>query len=166
MYDTINSELEKFDRWLCANKLSLNLDKTSYMIHSNCNKNVAKQILIRDKVIKCVTNSKFLGVIIDDKFNFKDHIALVCNKISKSYGILRRLSYIIPKYVLNKIYLSLVYPYLVYCVEVWGDGSKTALSRLSVIQDRCVKLLGDSDADVVSVYRNNNLFMCSSIYNY
>ena len=166
LYDTINSELEKVDRWLCANKLSLNLDKTSYMIHSNCNRNVAKQILIRDKVIKCVTNSKFLGVIIDDKFNFKDHITLVCNKISKSCGILRRLSYIIPKYVLKKIYLSLVYPYLVYCVEVWGDGSKTALSRLSVIQDRCVKLLGDSDADVVSVYRNNNLFMRSSIYNY
>ena len=39
MFEVMNAELRKVDNW-CANKLSLNLYKTAFMIYSNKNKNI------------------------------------------------------------------------------------------------------------------------------
>lgn len=80
----INRELVKVDSWLCSNKLSLNLDKTVYMVHSNKIKNSDDQVIIRNKIICNVNKSKFLGIIVDNKLKFKDHVTQVCSKMSKT----------------------------------------------------------------------------------
>ena len=72
----INDELKDMVIWLRANKLSLNINKTHYMLFSN--KNVAQQnitIEIDKQPITCVTKTKFLGVIIDNKLSWKEHIS-------------------------------------------------------------------------------------------
>ena len=96
MFEVMNVELRKVDNWLCANKLSLNLDKTAFMIYSNKNKNIDDAIIIRDQTISRVRSTKFLGIIIDDELRFVDHIGLVCSKVAKSSGILRKLLGILP----------------------------------------------------------------------
>ena len=69
-----------------------------------------------------VKNTKFLGVIIDSKLNWSDHIAYIKNKISKSIGILTKIRRFLNKKTLRNIYFSFVYLYLTYCVEVWGHA--------------------------------------------
>ena len=59
------------DIWLMANKLTINLGKSHYMIFhrsglKDCDK---KDVIIQDRIIFHVTSTKFLGVIIDDKLN-------------------------------------------------------------------------------------------------
>jgi hypothetical protein len=163
----INRELVKVDSWLCSNKLSLNLDKTVYMVHTNKLKNSDDQVIIRNKVVCHVDKSKFLGIIVDNKLKFKDHVSEVCSKMSKTCGILRRLGSIVPSHVLKSVYLSLVYPYIIYGVEVWGDCCKTKLSRLCSIQDQCVRLVGSRiPGELCEKYKQLNFISYHSVYKY
>ena len=72
---TLNEELKEISLWLKANKLSLNIKKTHFMIFSSKNKahpNV--YINIDGETISENSKTKFLGVIIDNKLCWKDHI--------------------------------------------------------------------------------------------
>ena len=77
----MNRELVGVDNWLKANRLSLNVSKSSYMIISN-QKN-AIHIRIRDSILTKVSTVKFLGVTHDENFTFNDHVINVTTKISK-----------------------------------------------------------------------------------
>ena len=88
IHATVNRELVDVDNWLKANRLSLNISKTSYMIISN-QKN-AIEIRIRDSILTKVSTVKFLGITLDENFTFNDHEKNVTTKISKSVGVMRR----------------------------------------------------------------------------
>ena len=64
IFEVMNAELRKVDNWLCANKLSLNLNKTAFMIYSNKNKNIDDAIIIRDQIISRVRGTKFLRILL------------------------------------------------------------------------------------------------------
>ena len=82
--DKINSELIKINEWLKANKLSLNTDKTNFMIFSSSTHNdvmTNANVKINNTDISRVYSTKFLGVIIDSKLNFAEHINMIKNKV-------------------------------------------------------------------------------------
>ena len=81
VHATVNRELVgKKDNWLKANRLSLNVSKTSYMIISN--QKYAIDIRIRDSILTKVSTVKFLGVTLDEIITFNDHVKNVTTKIS------------------------------------------------------------------------------------
>ena len=125
-------ELEKVDRWLCSNKLSLNINMSSFLIFTNKKLSNIPIISIRSVPIKYVDCFKFLGIMVDNKLSYSDHVNNVCSKVNRCNGIFKKLSSQIPLYILTKMYSSMVYPHLVYGVEAWGDGNKTTLKRLEV----------------------------------
>ena len=79
-------------------------------------------IQIDNNAIERVKETVFLGVILDEHLSWKTHILSVSRKISKSIGIIYNSSFYLPKSSLRSLYYSLVYPYLIYCVSVWGSG--------------------------------------------
>ena len=78
--------------WLNANKLTLNTSKLQIIIISPKLNSLTTQLNINCSAgsIKIATKVKYLGVIIDNKLNFKDH-NFVETKISRSVGILGKL---------------------------------------------------------------------------
>ena len=114
VHATVNRELVGADNWLKANRLSLNISKTSYMIISN-QKNVI-EIRIRDSIITKVSTVKLFGVTLDENLTFNDHVKNVTTKISKSVGVMRRLHCQLPADVMVKLYYSLVYSHLTYAL--------------------------------------------------
>ena len=73
-------------------------------------------------------------VIIYQKLNWCEHIAYVKNKVSKGVGILYRARQFLDKKCLYNLYYSYVYPYLIYCIEVWGSACQTHLHPLFLAQ--------------------------------
>ena len=63
----------------------------------------------------------FLGVILDEHMSWNLHIFHVASKISKSIGIIYKSSFFLSRRALRTLYYALVYPYLHYCVTVWGS---------------------------------------------
>ena len=89
-FRTMNAELSHLNDWFCACKLSLNTDKTKYVLfHKAKSKDnlplVLPNLLINVK-IKRENSLKFLGVRIDENLTLKTHVELNENKISKSVG--------------------------------------------------------------------------------
>ena len=70
VHATVNRELVDVDNWLKANRLSLNISKTSYMIISH-QKN-AIEIRIRDSILTKVSTVKFLGITLDENLTFNN----------------------------------------------------------------------------------------------
>ena len=70
--------------------------------------------------IGCVTATKYLGAIIDNKLKWTSHILYIKNKVSKTIDHFYKIrQYLERKACINLCY-SLVFPYLIYCNEVWG----------------------------------------------
>ena len=63
----------------------------------------------------------FLGVLIDEELNWKDHIANVKSKLSKSTPISYKCSQVIDSQSMHILYSSLFLPYISYCCEIWGN---------------------------------------------
>ncbi len=93
----INIELHLINDWLKCDKLSLNIDKSKYMIFHNPQKKVDHlNIKIENTYIERAKEFDFLGLIINENLNLKAHINKIANKISKSIGILNRLKHFLP----------------------------------------------------------------------
>src|SRR6218665_2031723 len=85
LFDIMNSELCKIVQWFNINKLSLNSDKTNYILfRTPRTKIIVKNLYVNDTPLIQTQATKFLGVIIDQHLSWKDHVALISKKISKN----------------------------------------------------------------------------------
>ena len=130
----INIELNKISNWCKLNKLSLNIDKTNFMIFKNKHSNkpdLNYKIEIDDKNIEKVEITKFLGVLIDNNLSWKDRTMHISKIVSKYNGIIRKIRPYLNKDSLLTLYNTLVLPYLSYCTLVWGDKNNSFIESLS-----------------------------------
>ena len=117
LFRIMNAELCHLSDLFCVNKLSLNTDKTKYVLfHKAKSKDnlslVLPDLFINDVKIKRENSLKFLGVMTDENLTWKTHIELVEKKISKSVGILFKASRYLNSKSLRSIYFALVHPYI------------------------------------------------------
>ena len=97
---------------------------------------------MQGNIIDCVTTTKYLGVIIDNKLKWTSHILYIKNKISKTIGLFYKMrQYLERKASLINLYYSLVFPYLIYCNEVWGNASAVHLEPIIKIQKRAIRTI-------------------------
>ena len=109
----LNIELVKITKWLTANLLTMNVIKSHYMVFHRAKVKNHDDVILSNTNLDRVVYTKFLGVIIDDKLNFVNHIAYIKNKISKGMGIIYKARKFLNKSILVNLYNSFVYPYLV-----------------------------------------------------
>ena len=98
-------------------------------------------IKIAENIIMRKSRESFLGIVLDEELKFNYHISNIANKVSKSVGIIYRLSSFLPKSCLLNLYYSFVYPYLTYCNLVWGGTFKCHLQSLVVLQKRALRTI-------------------------
>ena len=142
--NTLNAELAKLTVWLSANKLTLNTSKSHFMIFHRAklkSSDTKIPVILSNTILEQVTFIKFLGVIIDNKLTFERHIVYTKNKISKGLGIIAKARKYLNRETLLKLYNAFVFPYLTYCVEVWGTAPKKYLDPLIKIQKKIVRII-------------------------
>merc|ERR1712074_204414 len=140
-----NSELIKFKNWNVANRLSLNVSKTSFMLFSNSTKTFTSEVILyNNQALNITENTVFLGLRIDSQLKFNLHINHVCGKFSKTIGVLYRIRDLVPKNITIKIYYSLIYPYLMYCCPIWARTYASHLDPLVLMQKRAIRIINGS----------------------
>ena len=140
----VNHELTNISHWFTMNKLSLNVDKTNYIIFHDPHRKIKFNnisIHINNTEIKNVSSTKFLGVIVDQSLTWKEHIKHIGKKISKNIGILYKMSRIVPINVLFLLYFSLIYPYLFYCNSIWCTNYRSRINTLESLHNRAIRML-------------------------
>ena len=142
----VNADLENLRMWLLANKLSLNVTKTEFMIIGSHQKlkqtgNYQPVVKIGGKQIKQVNKSKTLGVVVDQHLNWSSNTENICKKISTGLGAIRRVKEYVDKKTLLSIYHAIIQPYFNYCCEVWNVFGETQCARLQKLHNRAARIL-------------------------
>ena len=139
--EVINAELLKLWEWLGANKLSLNIAKTKYMVFHTSKRNVIYlNLKVNNNNIERVAQFNILGVILHSHMTWNKHINYISMKIARSIGILYRLRNVYPESVLITIYNTLILPHFHYCLLLWGSVVKESHS-LHLLQKKALRII-------------------------
>ena len=162
----INVELDKVVKWLNCNKLSLNVDKSHFIIFSTRSMAQQMNINLNGKELKQVVSTKFLGVHIDEKLNWKCHINYLKGKIARGLGILNASRKHFNRKTLLNLYYSFIYPLLYYNIEVWGSACPSNLLCLVTLQKRCVRIITSSkwNAHTPVLFKQLNIITLHNLY--
>ena len=96
-------------------------------------------------------STKFLGINIDSKLTWKQHIDYIQHKISKTTGILCKARHYVSLKVLRTLYYALVYPYLHYGNVIWANTYQSRLETIRKLQKKIIRIITFSD------YRDHTL---------
>ena len=152
-YSTANEILRKVDLYMSVNKLHINMKKCCYMHFKPESNNSTLdppgqklEIKISNETITQVSETKFLGIIIDDKLTWDSHIKNLSRKLSSATGILNRIKDNIPSELHKSLYHTLFESHLSYGITAWGGVSDTKLKPLFKVQKKCIRILfGDKE---------------------
>ena len=154
-----NKLLMKINEYMKSNLLHINLGKCCYIYFEppQCYKSRTRgtcartrpyrrkadcpKIKISGQVLKEVTSTRFLGVIIDNKLSWIPHIDMLYKKLKSATGILNRIMKNIPKDNYKSLYFSLFESHMKYCLTVYGTASKCHIEKLFRTQKHCVRIL-------------------------
>ena len=159
LFSTVNLELKRVVEWVKANKLSLNILKTNFMIFSNTLRHLPGDILLDNTPLNRVTSTKFLGLMIDDKLKWNIHIQNISKTVSRNIGVMNKLRHFFPKSTLFTLYFSLILPYLNYGIMAWGNANKYLTDKMFILQKKIIRII--HNAPVRS--HTDNLFYNSNI---
>ena len=115
------------------------------MVFSNSITNLPGQISFNNVNIERVKTTKFLGLHIDEKLNWKTHINQVCRTVSRNVGVMYKLKFVFPSNVLRMLYSTLVLPYLNYGVLAWGNAVKVQIKRILLLQKRAIRTVSNAE---------------------
>ena len=150
-----NEVLKAVSSYMWANRLHINLSKTCYMHFqpkkspkNECDIMADHKLYISEVEIEKVNETKFLGVILDDKLSWTAHIDALVKKLKCANGQINRIAKFVPTEQLRKtIYHTLFESHLTYGVTVWGGVSESKLKKVFNAQKHCLRILfGDREA--------------------
>ena len=150
--DVINTELTKVHTWCKSNKLTINIDKTNYIIFKTTHRkfNVEGALAVGDLAIQNVPFAVYLGVTLDPSLAWKSHIDTIIKKVSQKVGLISYLRHYLPKSALLLFYNCFILPHIMYCIEIWGNTYKTHLDRIFKFQKRIIRLITFSSPNTPS----------------
>ena len=170
MIECMNLELSKLSEWLNVNNLSLNVSKTHYVIFTPGRRKVipGNDLYWKGHKLNREFCTTFLGVRMDEKLCWKNHIQYIKSKISKNIGIMWKARYIFNTSTLITLYYSFIYPYISYCIEVWGTAAKLYTDSILKLQKSCCRLITGSSkrASSAPLFKLLNIYPLLDVYNY
>ena len=106
------------------------------------NVNIA-DISVGNNTINETSITKFLGIHLDIKLNFVNHITEMSMKVAKSIGLLYKLNRFFPEIILKKLYISLIHPYLSCGIEAWHGTYQNNTSKIFVLQKKATRAINN-----------------------
>lgn len=150
LYENANKSIGEVFNWFCANKLSLNPNKTKYIVIRSQQHNFnfdRFNIQIGDTVLNRIGNTtqepstKFLGLLIDEHLSWKHHITHINKKISCALFAIKQAKHILSCHSLTTLYFALIQPHLNYGILAWGNSNKNILHNTIILQKRAIRII-------------------------
>ena len=164
----LNNELQRVHSWLKANRLSLNVKKTKYMLFRKQKRTDIRELNLRicNDAIQPVDDFNFLGLHINSKLNWETHTNVISKRMSRAVGVIKKLQLVFPKTILLTIYNALILPHINYCLLSWGSAS--AVKTIFTIQKRAIRAISSAgyNAHTEPLFKFFNVLKVEDVYNY
>lgn len=138
--DKANCDINLLHQWFLANRLTINVSKTCYMVFSSRNQSEIK-IFVNNMELSKVAACKYLGVTLDEELKWKEHIETVYKKLIKFVGIFYKLRSKLPSSVLQTIYYAFVHPHILYGIEIYANTHFSYLDKLVKLNNKILRIL-------------------------
>lgn len=172
--------LRKIKIWLDDSLLSLNIEKTKFVAFSLSPRSLPCFEALRlheakcevdikcncQKIIERNSSIKYLGVIIDETFSWKEQVNFVTQRIRKVIFKFYELRNVLPLKTLKMVYFALVESIINYGLVVWGSAGKTVMAKLQVAQKWVIKIMlfKKKRYPTELVYKDSNLLSPNQMY--
>jgi len=163
---TINRNLERIKTWCFTNKLTLNIEKTNFIIIKNPqNKfHISQPLFINNTKSNNAESIKFLGITIDKNLNWATHIENLRNTLRRNLGLIYVASTFLPRKVLILLYNSLINSKIVYCLEAWGNAPSIYLDKILTIQNRLLRIIFHKPLRFSPLYKESKILPIYELY--
>ena len=143
----VNKALRKLVEWLRANRLSLNVDKTEFIIFRPPRRPLPNRITLTldGKKIFESTNIKYLGLLMDSRLSWKFHINELSKKLSRAIGLLYKIRAYSPKPIMISLYFAIFHSHLTYGLPVWGFANQGLLDNITLLQKKALRIITSAD---------------------
>ena len=121
-------------KWFENNLMKANSDKSHLLLRSS----TSSTANINGDIIKNSESEKLLGVTIDYKLNFEEHLSKVCDKASQKLNALARISSYMNINQRKRIMRAFISSQFGYCPLVWFFCSRKINNRMNRIQHKSV----------------------------
>jgi hypothetical protein len=129
----LNNVMTELQTWFTLNNLAVNTEKTVAMsYHTTRNKKpLLSQVTFAGRDIPNNTETKFLGIRINENMKWNVHIKHLSSKLNTSYYTISSLKNVMSTYVLRTMYFSCFHVHLRYGLTLWGgDPESIKIFRL------------------------------------
>ena len=148
LYDRVNYNLVKIENWFNANGLTLHPSKTKYMLFTNNKEHyhIRNIYLCGSKVDRVGEDCKdkyfkFLGMLVDEKLNWKYHINMLRKKLASSNFALSNSKHKLPYKSRLSVFQSLINSHINYCAIIYTNTKAKELNMLETLHKKALRHL-------------------------
>lgn len=133
-------------------KLLVNNRKTTFLQFHSKRSQLDSSPLIKlgGRSIKECTETKFLGLTINNTLDWAPHIELVAKKLASAAYLLRNLQPLTSEEILKTAYYALFQSHIAYGIILWGHSSH--IKRLFVLQKRALRNMAGASRNPCAEY--------------
>ena len=132
----LETETSTLNEWFAYNNLKSNADKCKLIVTTSRNVSAT----VSNEVIQSSTCVKLLGVTIDSKLTFKQHVTKICKQTSKKLHALGRISNFIEGNKLKIIMKTFIENEFNYCPLVWMFHNRTLNNKINKLHERALRI--------------------------
>lgn len=137
----LQHDLNKISEWCMVNGMSLNVKKCVVMSLTHSPNKRTFDYVLNDVILERVAFMKDLGVIIDEKLSFKEHINMITRKSYQMLGFIFRCGkYFSHQSSLLILYNALVRNRLEYCSTVWNPIYDNSINQIERVQKKFTRM--------------------------
>ena len=167
--DKINLELQRIDIWLRKNKLSLNYEKTNFMLIHKQPKKVVQddfKVFINQNEIQRSATVKYLGLNFDEKLDWSTHIKNLSSQLARTSALFYKLRNLTTQETMRLLYYSLIHSKVQYGIVAWGTANKTFLREIQIRLNYVLKIITSNSIFVPlsPIYKKLNILKLHDIY--
>ena len=140
---SMNKDLKLLYTWLCANRLSLNVSKTEFIVFQPRRQKLKERITLKlnNTTLYESFKLKYLGLILDYELNWKAHITELSKKLARAVGLMYKIRHFCPEEIIKTLYFSIFNSHLSYGLPVWGSGNKDNMRKIQILQNQALRAM-------------------------
>ena len=156
-------------KWCLENRLTINYSKTCFIVFHPINKPMPadlKDIKVDNITISRVEVTKYLGLHLDEKLNWKHHVTQLCQGLTKFFGIFKKIRESLTSKLAKQLYYAFIYSRIHYGIQIYGSCAATTLSKIQRLSNGLLKFLlrYDRRTSTTTLHKDLKILKVDDIY--